>query len=417
MTNGLARRSAPVDAIEHVEETVAVRVQQKLAGLPVPVRIDEHGRLLRIPVPEVVRRELEVPLEPSSRGLQREDRVGVEIVALPLAAVVVGTRIARRPVERVELRIVRARQPRGAAAMFDVGARPCFRAGLARLRHRPEPPRFLSRFGVERGNEPADALVAARRSDDHQLAHDQRRRRGAVVLARIRHARFPHQFAREPVQREQLRIVGDDEEAAARDRRAAIDAGRRVAGEPFRSRTLEVPDAPARAGIERVAFVHGGDIHDAVDDDRRDLEPGGVGKREDPGGRKTRDRGAVDLIDRRVAVAVRRAVIRRPVHLRRHATMARTVLAKQLQRAIVGEHLHVVRRAIEQEPRERRAVGGVDADACRRLAAARPERANEGDQLAKFGVGELKPRHAFRGEARRERAWPAPGRSATVSAS
>ena len=97
---------------------------------------------------------------------------------------------------------------------------------------------------------------------------------------------------------------------------------------------------------------------------------------------------------------MRRAVIRRPVHLRRYATMARTVLAKQLQRAIVGEHLHVVRRAIEQEPRQRRAVGGVDADACRRLAAARSERANEGDQLAKFGVGELKPRHAFRGEAR-----------------
>ena len=122
LTNGLASRSAPVGAIEHVEETVAVRVQEQLAGLPVPVRIDEHGRLLRIPVPEVVRRVLEVPLEPSSRGIQREDRVGVEIVAVPLAAVVVGTRIARRPVERLERRIVGARQPRGAAAMFDVAS-------------------------------------------------------------------------------------------------------------------------------------------------------------------------------------------------------------------------------------------------------------------------------------------------------
>ena len=106
-------------------------MQQQLAGLPVPVRIDEHRRLLRIPVPEVVRRVLEVPLEPSGRRLQREDRVGVEIVALPLAAVVVGTRIARRPVQRLELRIVGARQPRGAAAMFDVGPRPCLRARLA----------------------------------------------------------------------------------------------------------------------------------------------------------------------------------------------------------------------------------------------------------------------------------------------
>ena len=32
----------------------------------------------------------------------------------------------------------------------------------------------------------------------------------------------------------------------------------------------------ARAGVERVTFVGGGDIHDAVDDDGRDLEPGCV---------------------------------------------------------------------------------------------------------------------------------------------
>src|SRR5262249_59049699 len=83
---GLEERAR--DAIEHVEEAVAIRLQQELARPPLPLHVDEDGLLLRIPVPEIVRSELEVPLECSGRRLERENRVGVEVVSLSLVAVV-----------------------------------------------------------------------------------------------------------------------------------------------------------------------------------------------------------------------------------------------------------------------------------------------------------------------------------------
>ena len=54
---------------------------------------------------------------------------------------------------------------------------------------------------------------------------------------------------------------------------AAVGA---AAGHARRARPLEVPDLPAAAGVERVALVGRGHVHDAVDDDRRALQLAGV---------------------------------------------------------------------------------------------------------------------------------------------
>ena len=59
----------------------------------------------------------------------------------------------------------------------------------------------------------------------------------------------------------------------------------------------------ARAGIEGVTLVRVRDVHDAVDDDRRDLEAAAPSQREDPCGRQARDVGRVDLVDRAEAIA------------------------------------------------------------------------------------------------------------------
>ena len=47
-----------------------------------------------------------------------------------------------------------------------------------------------------------------------------------------------------------------------------------------------MPDAPAGARVERIGLVDGGDVHHAVDDDRRDLEARCFGNGEYPGGRE-----------------------------------------------------------------------------------------------------------------------------------
>ena len=81
--------------IQDVEEAVAVRVQQQAARLAAPRRVHQDRRLLRVPIPDVVRRVLEVPLETARRGIERQNRIRVQVVALPLAPVVVGTRDCR----------------------------------------------------------------------------------------------------------------------------------------------------------------------------------------------------------------------------------------------------------------------------------------------------------------------------------
>ena len=88
-------------------------------------------------------------------------------------------------------------------------------------------------------------------------------------------------------------------------------------GEAGRARPLVVPDAAAAAGVERVALVRRGHVHDAVDDDRRDLQVAGVRDAEQPRRRQPADGRLLDLRQRRVAVAAGIAVVGRPARLGR----------------------------------------------------------------------------------------------------
>ena len=94
---------------------------------------------------------------------------------------------------------------------------------------------------------------------------------------------------------------------------AAIDAAGGIAGEAAGARALEMPDLAARAGVERVAFVGAGDVHDAIDDDRRHLKAAGVRQVEHPAGAELLDVLLRDLGEFGVAVAADIAVIGGPV--------------------------------------------------------------------------------------------------------
>ena len=115
----LPEQKFAVGAIEDVEEPVAAGLNEKLSRPSFPRRVDEHGRLLRVPVPHVVRRELKVPFQAAASRVERDDGARIQIVAEPLVAVVVGTWIAGRPVHQAERGIVDARHPRRAAGLFD----------------------------------------------------------------------------------------------------------------------------------------------------------------------------------------------------------------------------------------------------------------------------------------------------------
>src|SRR5262245_121042 len=101
-----------------------------------------------------------MPLQLTGVDVERDDAVAVEVVAEPPAAVPVGRRIARAPEAEVRLGIVGGRVPHGGAAGAPRLAGPRVVAGLAGARDRVEPPDFLARLRIERGDVAANHHVA-----------------------------------------------------------------------------------------------------------------------------------------------------------------------------------------------------------------------------------------------------------------
>src|SRR5579871_2461556 len=136
-------------AIEHIKEAVAIGPQQQLARPAAKVGIDQDRHLRRVPIVQVMGRELEVPFEFSGIGIEGNDRAGIEIISEAHVAVGIRPRIARTPVERVRLGVVGAGVPGGSAAALSRIGRPGI-VGLALLGNGVEAPGQFSGGGIVR---------------------------------------------------------------------------------------------------------------------------------------------------------------------------------------------------------------------------------------------------------------------------
>ena len=123
-TKGAAQQELAVGAVEDIEEAVAIRLQQQLPRAAAVRRIHQHGRFGGIPIVQIVRRELVVPLQLAGRGIERQHGIGIQIVALALVAVEIRTGIADGPEQRVGFGIVGAGEPGRRAAVLDGAAHP-----------------------------------------------------------------------------------------------------------------------------------------------------------------------------------------------------------------------------------------------------------------------------------------------------
>ena len=281
--------------------------------------------------------------------------------------------------------------------MLDPLPLPRLRARLAAARHRPEAPDLLAGGLIERGHEPAHALVATGAAGHHQVADRQRRAGRVVVLAPVGHFRFPQQRAGRSIERDEMRVIGDHEHAVAGDADAAVHAAGGVADQPLGPRALVVPDLAAAAGVERVAFVGARHVHHAVGDDRRHLQTRRVRQAEDPLRRQPAGVALGDLRERTVAAAGRLAVVARPVGLRRHGAILLAGLSEQVDPAIVSQQLEVVRALIEDQTRKRAAAGERDGGADRSGAVARLQRPQIADEIAGLGLTQVRKRRHARG--------------------
>src|SRR5207253_3565854 len=79
---GSSGKEFSVCAVEHVEHSIAVRLQKELAVLATPHSIDEHDVFGRIPVVAVVGRELVMPFPLAGIGIECDNGVCEEIVPI-----------------------------------------------------------------------------------------------------------------------------------------------------------------------------------------------------------------------------------------------------------------------------------------------------------------------------------------------
>src|SRR4051812_47216874 len=94
-------------------------------------------------------RELEVPTERARICVERDHAVGIQIVTRPIFTVEIRRRITHSPVDEVELRIVRPREPGRCSATLPGASAPRLGASLAWQWHRGESPCRLARCRIE----------------------------------------------------------------------------------------------------------------------------------------------------------------------------------------------------------------------------------------------------------------------------
>ena len=309
---GLAHQELTGDAIQHVEEPVAIPPQHRLARLPLPGDVGEYRHLYGVPVELVVRRELVVPFELPCVGVEGNDRVGVEIVArVSRASGPAGIRVAGAPERQVRCRIVGAGHPDRRAAVLPRVARPRIVAGLAGLRDGIEFPDLLSGADVERGDPAIDAVFVRRRPEDDFVLDDERRDIELKALLPVDERPVPDRLAGLRVDRNQVPVVRGPEQAIPGDREALHDHQVRIrlGGHAV----SEGPEAPPGGRVERhdLAVLDG--VEHAVHDERRGLHLVEVLGTPHPLQRQTPDVLRLDLIEQTIPLARIAAAVGEPV--------------------------------------------------------------------------------------------------------
>ena len=288
-------------------------------------RVVQHEHAGFVVVPRVARRVLEVPRHLAGGHVQRDDGVGIEVVAGTELRVVDRDGIAGAENVEILRRIVRAGLPDAAAAGLPgvVIVFPCFAAGLARLGHCVPPPQLVAGVDVERGHPAARAGVAGAVLDEHLAVGDERCRREPLLAAELvfrGDLLVPEDLAVLAVDGDDasVRQVGDDlvfpERDAARAGGVAFVRHARV-GDPRELAAVRIAGVDL---VDRAPPVAG--VHEAVVDERIDLVLGAVlsdvlhaAERHRPHHAQVLDVLAVDLRQLRVAQRAVVAVHQQPV--------------------------------------------------------------------------------------------------------
>src|ERR1700730_7719531 len=275
--------------------------------------VEENNLVSGIVIPNVVLDLLAIPFQCAEFRIERNDRVGVEIIAFPIRADKILPRITCAVIDQVGLRIVASWKPSPAPAILPALAGPARRILFNGL----EFPQFLPSLRFDAINLSCCREIAGGRSEGQSLA-SQYRRRGevaAVAICRVSQLRLPELSSGLLVDRNAASVNRADKNLASPDRDAAA-VGREQ--DLFRDRLelwLISPDFFAGRRVQRRDAVAGGDRVDyAVDNDWSFLDAvGNVAALVNPSHFELADICLVDLVERTVPPAVVGTVVLRPI--------------------------------------------------------------------------------------------------------
>src|SRR6185436_11016074 len=195
-------------AIEDVRPARLRHFDKALARLAIDGRIEQHHRIGRVVVPDVVMHLLEVPAVLACLRFEGDDRHGEEVVTGTHITAQIGTGIAGREVERAERRVDGRRLPDAATTAHPGIAvlGPGLAAGLAGRGYRVEGPLQLASLGFVGLEPPARAHLAAVEADDDEAVVVQRRGRDGEAVLPALGGNLPFDLACALIERGELRI-------------------------------------------------------------------------------------------------------------------------------------------------------------------------------------------------------------------
>jgi hypothetical protein len=280
---------AAVLAVMHIDMPSLAGVKDAGDGLAVLVLdVDQHRRADRIEVPYVVGDILEVTDVFSRVEVERNERVGIEIVARAVGTVQIGRRVADHEVDPVGSKIDRGVLPHAAAELgkriaglgqlilFGLDVAVHIAAGrvlggpdaYGAVRNGIEIPDLLARVGVIGAHESADAVFATIGADQHLVLDHSRSHRLAVAQLGIGNVGSPHHLAVLGIQSDQLGVERGEIDLVVENLDAAI-VRPAAEGRDRPHLVIVVPELLAGLGIKRVDMAERGrDEHYAIDDDR-----------------------------------------------------------------------------------------------------------------------------------------------------
>ena len=270
--------------MEDVEEALLGELHRRPDRASLDLDVADDGRSRQVVVPQAMVDHLEVPAALPGLAVDRDQRLGVEVVAQAVPAVPVVRRRAERQVGEAELRVGAHQGPDvRVAADLPRTVLPGVAAGFALLRNRMERPELLAGADVESADVPRRCLgrarpVRDRRADDRHVAAEGDRRTHAVDPPR----HFPVQTERE-VDAAAISERGDrfaaqrvhraQEGVAARPHQPAAFAGQ-VRVVPVRGPAMR--EAEVRRPAMNVGLgIVGPQTRSLLDVDRRDLPVAG----------------------------------------------------------------------------------------------------------------------------------------------